>query len=169
MESYDKSVELKLVTWQYHEYGVWKNFEDNPSCKGDNVVLEQGFQAGRKTLTLQHGWYETVRSLSLSFSLSHTHTHIHTHIQYDINFTKKTSQKKRTSGSKKIRRWVAFTKKQLHAKYAREKREAFLKKNKSAAKKFWQRYKSGDAPVDHAKMFADLKFPDMYVLNLETS
>ena len=77
MESYDKSVELKLVTWKYHEYGVWKNFEDNPSCKGDNVVLEQGFQAGRKTLTLQHGWYETVRSFSLSLSLSLSHTHTH--------------------------------------------------------------------------------------------
>ena len=96
MESYDKSVELKLVTWQYHEYGVWKNFEDNPSCKGDNVVLEQGFQAGRKTLTLIHGWYETVRSFSLSLSLSHTlTTHTHT-VRYQFhqeNVTKETNER----------------------------------------------------------------------------
>jgi hypothetical protein len=86
MESYNKSVDSNLVTWQYHEYGVWKNFEDNPTCKGDNAVLEQAFQAGKNACTLSHvrnpicssscpkyhfnlqlhthfkqGWYETVR------------------------------------------------------------------------------------------------------------
>ena len=41
-----------------------------------------------------------------------------------------------------------------------------MKKNKAAAKKFWTRYKSDDNPVDHAKMFADLKFPDMYAIEV---
>jgi hypothetical protein len=94
-------------------------------------------------------------------------THTHTHTQYDVNFIKKTSQKKRTSGTKKIRRWVKFTKKQLAHRHAQNKRETFLKKNKSAANKFWARYKSGkDDPVDHGKMFADLKFADMYAIEV---
>ena len=70
MESYDKKVvvNLSLVTWQYEEYsGVWKNFESNPSCAGDNVVLENAFQAGKKKITLSHGWYQTVRVKCLDF------------------------------------------------------------------------------------------------------
>ena len=97
MESYDKSVELNLVTWQYEEYGVWKNFEDNPSCKGDNKVLEQGFQAGRTSLTLQHGWYQTVRRSSSSIHQNfNTNTHIKSTVRYQFqeeNITKETNER----------------------------------------------------------------------------
>ena len=56
--------------------------------------LNRRFQAGTTTLTLQHGWYETVRSFSLSLSLSLIHYTRLTQ-QYDINFTKKNVKKEK--------------------------------------------------------------------------
>lgn len=57
MESYDKTVKLELVTWQYQQNGDWKSFED--LGKGDSTTLEQAFKSGKTSVTLQHGYYQT--------------------------------------------------------------------------------------------------------------